>query len=235
MASGDYKTTDDGISGAFEPVQCHAFITESTFGLPVYRWQPQEVVYGNIRNWVVQNKAKGICSVLIAYSLGKAQRLLTALEPLGEPILVHGAIYAMHKAVLETGIALPPVELVTPGHTRNMLRGRVVIAPPGADGSPWLKRFEPCATGICSGWMQVRGNARRRNADAGFVLSDHADWDGLLEAVHATGAGLVYTTHGFQSVFSRYLNEQGIESKEVQTAFGGEDSEEPETPSNSNP
>ncbi|MBG9377762.1 ligase-associated DNA damage response exonuclease [Panacibacter sp. DH6] len=225
VVSGDYKTETDHISGVFEPVQCHAFITESTFGLPIYNWMPQESIYEKIRNWVIANKAAGKTSVLIAYSLGKAQRVLKALEPLQEKIYVHGAIWNMHQALLSAGILMPAVERVTPETTKDDLKAGIVIAPPGADGSPWMKRMEPYAVGMCSGWMQVRGNVRRRNADAGFILSDHADWKGLLAAIRATRAEKVFVTHGFQSTLSRYLNEQGIYSAEVKTEYGNDDEE----------
>lgn len=225
VVSGDYKTENDGISGSFEPVHCNVFITESTFGLPVYKWESQEEIYTDVRNWIIENKAAGKTSVLIAYSLGKAQRLLKAIESLNEKIYVHGAIWNMHQAIISAGIVLPTVERITPETTKETLRKSIVIAPPGADGSPWMKRMEPYATGVCSGWMQVRGNVRRRNADAGFVLSDHADWKGLLSAVKATGAEKVFVTHGFQSTFSRYLNENGIASAEVKTEYGNDDEE----------
>jgi len=162
---------------------------------------------------------------LIAYSLGKAQRLLTAIAPLQETVLLHGAVWNMHQALVSAGIALPPVERVTPETPKERLKNSIVIAPPSAESSPWMKKFEPYEVGVCSGWMQVRGNMRRRNADAGFALSDHADWDGLLTAVKETGAEKVFVTHGFQSAFSRYLNEQGIESAEVKTEYGTEDEE----------
>jgi len=217
VVSGDYKTEDDGISGAFEPVACHTFITESTFGLPIYNWLPQHLIYNNIRNWLTQNRQQQHASVLIAYSLGKAQRLLKAVEPLGQKIYVHGAIYAMQQALVAAGVPLPEVEYITPETPKEVLKAAIIIAPPGAEGSPWLKRFVPYSLGVCSGWMQVRGNVRRRNVDASFALSDHADWPGLLQAVKATGAQKVYVTHGFQSAFSRYLNENGILSSEVLT------------------
>jgi putative mRNA 3-end processing factor len=225
VVSGDYKTQNDGISGAFEPVQCNVFITESTFGLPIYKWKPQATIYGSIRQWIEQNRVKNFSSVLIAYSLGKAQRLLAAIAPLGESVLLHGATWNMHQALSSAGVVLPPAERVTPETPKERLKKSIVIAPPGADGSPWIKKFEPCKVGVCSGWMQVRGNVRRRNADAGFALSDHADWDGLLSAVKETGAGKVFVTHGFQSAFSRYLNEQGIESAEVKTEYGTDEEE----------
>ena len=229
VASGDYKVEDDGISGAFEPVKCNVFITESTFGLPIYKWQKQQDIFNDVCNWVLQNKAQQKNSVLIAYSLGKAQRLLKALEPLNEIVYLHGAVYNMHQVLLSAGIDLPPVERITPETPREKLKSAIVIAPPSADGSPWMKRFNPYAVGICSGWMQVRGNIRRRNADAGFALSDHADWDGLLCAVKETGAEKIFVTHGFQSAFSRYLNEQGILSAEVKTEYGGEEETSGET------
>lgn len=223
--SGDYKTEDDGLSGAFEPVRCHTFITESTFGLPVYRWKKQDVLFDEIKNWVRGNEANDKTSVITAYSLGKAQRVLKAVAEMTGKIYVHGAVWNTHQALLEAGISLPEVKRVTPETPRSEFKKAVIIAPPSADGTPWMKKFAPYAVGICSGWMQVRGNIRRRNADAGFALSDHADWEGLLTAVKATGAEKVFVTHGFQSAFSRYLTETGIEAAEVKTEYGTEDEE----------
>jgi putative mRNA 3-end processing factor len=219
VASGDYKLEDDGLSGVFEPVPCHVFITESTFGLPIYQWKSQAEIYNNISNWIIANQAKEKTSVLIAYSLGKAQRILQAITQATDKIFAHGAVYNVHQVLLDNGWKLPSIERVVPEQTKETFKNAVVIAPPSADGTPWMKKFGSYAVGVCSGWMQVRGNYRRRNADVGFALSDHADWNGLLKAVKATGAETVYVTHGFQSVFSRYLNEQGIRSFEVKTAY----------------
>ncbi len=227
--SGDYKTEDDGISGAFEPVRCHTFITESTFGLPVYRWKKQEVLFDEMRNWIRHNEANDKTSVITAYSLGKAQRVLKAVAEITDKIYVHGAIWNTHQALVEAGIALPVVKRVTPETPKAEFKNAVIIAPPSADGTPWMKRFTPYSVGICSGWMQVRGNIRRRNADAGFALSDHADWEGLLQALKATGAQKVFVTHGFQAAFSRYLTENGIEAAEVKTEYGTEDEEAGQT------
>ena len=224
--TGDFKTENDGISTAFEPVKCNSFITESTFGLPIYKWKPQEVLFENMKEWINENKQAGRTSVFIAYSLGKAQRILKPLSETGIPIFAHGAVYNVHQALINSGWQLPLVKRITPGTTKEELKGCIVIAPSGAEGSPWIKRFSPYAIGICSGWMQVRGNVRRKNADAGFALSDHADWAGLISAVKATGAEKVYATHGFQSAFSRYLNENGISAAEVKTNYGN-DEEEP--------
>lgn len=220
VVSGDYKTTDDGISGQFTPVKCHTFITESTFGLPIYQWSAQEVIYQQIRQWIIKNKGNGRSSILLAYSLGKAQRVLDAIKNMDEHIYVHGAIWNTMEALKSAGIHLPQVRRIKNETSNASLKGSVVIAPPSAEGSSWLKRFGPYAVGICSGWMQVRGNARRRNADAGFVLSDHADWNGLNEAIKQTGAERVFVTHGFQSAFARYLGEKGLDAYEIQTAFG---------------
>jgi len=232
VASGDYKTEDDGISGAFEPVKCNVFITECTFGLPIYHWKPQVEIYKDIQEWIVDNQSNGKISVLIAYSYGKAQRVLTAAAEVAPVIYAHGAIYNAQEMLKNAGWNFPEVIRVTKETTKEELKNSVVIAPPSADGTPWMKRFQPHSTGLCSGWMQVRGNFRRNNVDAGFALSDHADWKGLLSAVKATGAEKVYTTHGFQSAFSRYLNENGIESAEVKTEFGIEEETEKEAPEN---
>ena len=225
VVSGDYKTEDDGISGAFEAVKCNSFITESTFGLPIYKWKKQPEIFTDIKNWVLQNNSEQKTSVLIAYSLGKAQRILQPLAETGLPIFAHGAIYNVQETLLHNGWKLPPIRKVEAGTATGLFKGNIVIAPPSADGTPWMKKFYPYSVGVCSGWMQVRGNARRKNVDAGFALSDHADWDGLLHAVKATGAEKVYATHGFQAAFSRYLNEHGIEAAEVKTEYGMEEEE----------
>jgi putative mRNA 3-end processing factor len=220
VVSGDYKTENDGISGEMEIVPCDVFITESTFGLPIYKWKPQQELFYDIQNWILANREKGMNSVLIAYSLGKAQRILKAIEKISPVIYVHGAIWNVHQTLLKAGMRLPEVKRITPDMNRNNFKMDVIIAPPSADQSPWMNRFNPYSVGVCSGWMQVRGNARRRNVDAGFAMSDHADWQGLISVVHACGAKKIFVTHGFQSVFSRYLNENGIESAEVKTEFG---------------
>lgn len=223
VVSGDYKTEDDGISGAFVPLPCQVFITESTFGLPIYNWKPQPELFTELRDWVAENRAQDRTSVLIAYSLGKAQRVLKGLEPLGAKIYVHGAVWNVHQALVAAGVELPAVERVVPDMPKELFRGQVVIAPGSAEDSLWMRRFGSYATGICSGWMQVRGNVRRRNADAGFAMSDHADWKGLLAAITATGAEKVFVTHGFQAALTRYLNEQGIAAAEVKTEFGDDE------------
>lgn len=228
VVSGDYKTEDDGISGKFIPVKCNTFITESTFGLPVFKWKPQQEIYNNIIHWINSNKEKGITSVLLTYSLGKAQRVIQAIKESTPTIFAHGAIFNTQEMLINNGWKLKIVERITSETSRELLKGAVILAPPGADGTSWIKKLPPYAVGMCSGWMQVRGNARRRNVDAGFVLSDHADWDGLLETIKSTGAEKVFVTHGFQSAFSRYLNEEKIAlSAEVITQYGEKEEEIP--------
>jgi putative mRNA 3-end processing factor len=223
VVSGDYKLENDGLSGEFEPVRCNTFITESTFGLPIYRWKKQEEIYSAMQNWIVDNQKNGRTSIFFAYSLGKAQRIMLPVSEVTDTILAHGAVYNMYAALVNAGCRLPPMERVTPETPKEKLKGAVVIAPGSAEGTPWIRKFAPYSVGVCSGWMQVRGNVRRRNADAGFALSDHADWDGLIKTVKATEAECVYVTHGFQSVFSRYLTEIGIDGREVHTEFGSEE------------
>lgn len=229
VVSGDYKCENDGLSGEFEVVPCHTFITESTFGLPIYIWKPQFEIYSDIQNWILENIRDGKTPVLTGYSLGKAQRLIKFVAESGVPIFVHGAIYNVHTTLLNIPVfreKLPAIKKVQFDMPKETFKGGVVIAPSGADASPWMKRFAPYSVGVCSGWMQVRGNVRRRNADAGFALSDHADWRGLLQTIKATGAQKIFVTHGFQAPFSRYLNEIGIEASEVKTEYGTENEDE---------
>ncbi len=228
VVSGDYKTEDDELSGKFEPIKCNTFITESTFGLPIYNWKPQQQIFENIIDWIARNKESGKTSVLLAYSLGKAQRVLQHLKETTQTIYAHGAIFNTQQTLIDAGWKLTEVVKVVPETPKELLKGTVVIAPPSADGTPWMKKFAPYSVGVCSGWMQVRGHMRRRNVDAGFALSDHADWNGLIESIKATNAEKVFVTHGFQSAFSRYLNEQNIAiAAEVKTEFGTEDEEAP--------
>jgi len=226
VVSGDYKTEHDGISGCFEPVPCHTFITESTFGLPIYQWKPQAVIMESIHQWIQVNQAKGRNSVLVAYSLGKSQRLIHSLSDYGYSIFGHGATYNMHQAYRKKRPEIPDIQYLSKDIPLEEVRKGVIICPGSATDSPWMKRWTPYALGICSGWMQVRGAQRRRNADAGFALSDHADWNGLLQAIDGTGAETVYATHGFSATLARYLREtRNIQADIVKTSFG-EDEEE---------
>lgn len=230
VVSGDYKTEDDGLSGAFEPVRCHVFVTESTFGLPIYRWRPQAGVLADMLAWVEANRREGRSSVLQAYSLGKAQRLLHALRPFEGTLFGHGAVLNIQQALTEAGWDFPRVERLTEQVPADVRRGCVYVTPAPVEGLRVAKLLGPYRSAAFSGWLQVRGNRRRGEADKGFVLSDHADWEGLLSAVRATGAARVYTTHGFQSAFSRYLTGIGIEAAEVRTPYGGEAEEQEAAP-----
>jgi len=222
VISGDYKLNNDGISTPFEPVKCHHFITESTFGLPIYQWESEQKIFDEIDQWIHQNREKGKTSLLLAYSLGKAQRLIKALDQRGHPIYAHGAICQLQETLLQAGHNFPKIHPIGSAGNKEDWKNGVVLAPPGAADTSWSKRFQPISVGICSGWMQVRGHKRRRNADAGFVLSDHADWKELLQAIAETEAEHIYVTHGFQSAFSRFLKEQGKNAYEVKTLFSGE-------------
>jgi len=225
VASGDYKTEDDGLSERFEPVRCHSFITECTFGLPVFRWQPQAMVAAEIRAWWARNRAEGRVSIIGAYSLGKAQRLLSMFGGGGAPVLTHPVIEATNKVLRAQGIALPQTVEITPETDVSAYPGALVIAPPTMFGSDWAARFGPVSTASASGWMRLRSWRRRRAGDRAFVMSDHADWDGLNTAIAATEAETVYVTHGYTAAFQRWLSEQGHDARILQAENpGGNDS-----------
>ena len=217
--SGDYKTQPDFLTVPFEPVKCNEFITESTFGLPIYKWKSELELQNELQNWVLQNQQNNRTSVFIGYSLGKAQRIMKLVEGVDD-IFVHSAINNLNKAISNSGINIPDTSLITSDFNKKEIQNKIVILPPALLGSKMLKRIPNAATAICSGWMHIRGNRRWKGVDAGFAVSDHADWDGLLEAVKATEAEKVYVTHGSQAVFSKYLNEIGIEAHELKTEYG---------------
>ncbi|MDQ7947899.1 MAG: ligase-associated DNA damage response exonuclease [Pedobacter sp.] len=225
VVSGDYKVEYDGISTEFEPVKCHTFVSESTFGLPIYNWQPQSDIFEQISNWVDSNHQKQKTSVLVAYSLGKAQRLIKNLAG-RYPIYVHNSIANLNEGFESVGVKLPATIRITPEIKKDELQKGIVIVPPVMTEGRWIKTLQQPAIGVCSGWMMVRAGRRWRSADAGFALSDHADWNGLLSAISATGAEEVFVTHGSTAVFAKYLNEIGTSAQEVTTKYGSEDDEE---------
>jgi putative mRNA 3-end processing factor len=219
--SGDYKTEDDGLAVPFEPVKCHAFITECTFGLPAFKWLPQEQVMNDINSWWQQNQAEGKTSILFGYSLGKAQRLLKFLDPSIGKIFTHGAIENMTE-VLRPFADFPETIRITRETKKEEIRGGMVLAPPSAHGSTWIRKMVPFETGMASGWMAFRGARRRRAVDRGFVLSDHCDWQGLLSSIKATGCERVICTHGYSEIFCRFLNEIGYDARTADTQYEGE-------------
>lgn len=222
VASGDYKVEPDGFSEEFEPVKCHHFITESTFGLPVYKWKPQAAVMEEINDWWRKNAEAGVTSVLVAYALGKAQRIINNVDHSIGPIFTHGAVENTNAVLREHGIHVMPTTQILKETDKKEVKGSLVIAPPSALGTSWMNRFKPYQTGMASGWMMLRGPRRRRNVDRGFVLSDHADWNELNHAVKATEAEHIYVTHGYSTIYSKYLREQGYDAKVVETEYEGE-------------
>lgn len=228
VVSGDYKTENDKACTSFEPVKCHSFITESTFGLPVYRWENQESVFDDINRWWRKNKEQGKTTILCGYSLGKAQRIIQNLDSSIGKIYTHGAVENTNEVLREAGVDIRETTLLTNEHSKKELVGNIVIAPPSAIGTPWARKLKPYSTGVASGWMMIRGMRRRRNADRGFVLSDHADWNGLNESVKATGAENIYVTHGYSTIFSNWLKEQGYNASVVETEYEGENMDEKE-------
>jgi putative mRNA 3-end processing factor len=227
VVSGDYKTEVDATCEPFELVSCHTFITESTFGLPIFRWRPQAQIFTEINQWWRQNQAQGRTSILFGYALGKAQRLLAGVDATLGPILIHGAVHRFVHAYRRAGVD-QPVTLYADNEAARHRGQALVIAPPSAAGSAgWLQKFGPSSLAFASGWMQIRGTRRRRAVDRGFVLSDHADWDGLLATIQATGAQRIGVTHGYTNALVRYLSEQGMDAFIMPTRFEGETGGDP--------
>lgn len=229
VCSGDYKVEPDRTCDAFEPVRCQVFITESTFGLPIYRWQKQSEIFAQINSWWEANRQAGQASVLYAYSLGKAQRILAGVDPSIGPLVCHSAVIPLNDAYRATGIDLPLVHSLSDpnqGDSKGMgnwaKHGALIIAPPSIQGAAALQKIGGFEEAFASGWMRLRGARRRRKIDRGFVLSDHADWDGLHQAIDATGAEQVIVTHGYDAIMVRALEEKGLQARSFTTEFGQE-------------
>lgn len=229
VVSGDYKRDPDPTCAPFEALSCDGLLTEATFALPVYRWSPMPEVVDDILDWWRVCRERGETAVLFCYALGKAQRLLAELAirlPRSDwpehPVYLHGAMATPTSIYRDAGVTMLPTTLVAE-HERGACSGGLVLAPPSAAGSPWMRRFARHSTGFASGWMKLRGNRRRRGFDRGFVVSDHADWPALLRTVEESGAHQVLATHGNAHSFVRFLRERGVDATELHSQFGGDD------------
>lgn len=223
VVTGDYKTQPDPVSEAFESIRCHTIITESTFGLPVYHWKGSREVGDEINQWWRDTRDAGETAVLAGYSLGKAQHLLSLLDMGIGPVYTHSAIDEMNELVRGLGVSLPETIRLTADTKKDDTRGGLILAPPAALGGNYLNAHRPYRTAMASGWMNLRGSRRRMSVDRGFVLSDHADWPGLNDAIRSSGAEKVFVTHGYSRIFSHWLRDQGYDAHPVPTDFRGEE------------
>lgn len=223
VVTGDYKRAPDPTCTPFEIVECDTLISEATFALPCYAWPDTRAVVADIHRWWQANRESGQASVLFGYALGKAQRVLAELLAFtSEPVFAHGAVLPLIEEYRREGIAMLPT-LPVERERRADYAGALIIAPPSASGSPWMRRFGDAATGFCSGWMRIRGARRRRGYDRGFVLSDHADWPALLRTIEDSRASRVLLTHGHSDALVRYLRERGCNAEALRTAYGDEE------------
>jgi putative mRNA 3-end processing factor len=223
VVTGDYKRAPDPTCAPFEPVVCDVLISEATFALPCYRWPETRDVIAEIWRWWQSNREQSRASVLFCYAFGKAQRVLAELMAhTSESVFLHGAVLPLVEEYRRAGIAMLPAEPVV-REKRADYRGALIIAPPSAAGTPWMRRFADASTGFCSGWMRIRGARRRRGYDRGFVLSDHADWPALIHTVAESHAKKILLTHGYSDALVRFLREQGVDAAALRTAYGEEE------------
>lgn len=229
VVTGDFKRQFDPIVPPFEPVRCHTLISESTFGLPIFSWESRESVFDDMARWIGDAHRLGEVPVVLCYALGKAQSIFHALTARGVRVLAHGAIAQLttlmqqHRELFSPLAALPPIERVTRDREKITSSPVVVLAPPSVMGSRWLSSLGTVSVANASGWMALRGVRRRGGFDRGFVLSDHADFAGLLNTVRESGAEQVYFTHGYSEIMARYLTERGTPSTSLDVeAYEGE-------------
>lgn len=223
VVTGDYKRAPDPTCVPFDPVQCDVLISEATFALPCYRWPDTAQVIDELWRWWQSNREQGRASVLFCYAFGKAQRVLAELMAhTDEPVFLHGAVVPLVEEYRRAGVRMLPTQPVV-REKKADYRGALIVAPPSAAGSPWMRRFGDASTGFCSGWMRIRGARRRRGYDRGFVLSDHADWPALIATIRDSGAQKIFLTHGYSDALVRYLIENGVDAAALKTAYGEEE------------
>nr|WP_322975333.1 ligase-associated DNA damage response exonuclease [Aporhodopirellula aestuarii] len=226
VVTGDYKLGNDPTCESWQPLSCHLLVTESTFGLPVYRWEDEQTTADAINDWWRESRDEGKCCVLYGYAAGKSQRLLASLDPSIGPIYTHGAVEKGNEAYRKTGVDLPETTFVGSLERKHDFTGGIVVAVPSANGTPWLRRFGRTSTAMASGWMAVRGARRRRAVDRGFVVSDHVDWPSLLKAVELCDPETVWVTHGYSATVARYLQELGREAHVIDSRTRSENDED---------
>ncbi len=212
VVSGDYKRRPDPTCPPFEPVACDVFITEATFGLPVFRHPPDSEEIGKLIHAVSLFPERAV--VVGAYALGKAQRVLALLRRQGydAPVPLHGALLTMVELYRSLGVELGPVEPAT-GAKREDLKGRIVLAPPGATSDLWARRLPEPMVAMASGWMRVKQRAKARGVELPLVISDHADWDELVQTLKDVGAPEVWVTHGNEEALVRQATLMGIRAR----------------------
>ena len=225
VVTGDYKAQKDPSCHLMEPVMCDTLITECTFGLPIFKWPEAEEVFQEINTWWRDNAQSQKTSVLFVYSLGKAQRVLSGIDASIGPIGVHRAIESFLPHYESEGFAMPKVLTLCAENLPKLKGTGLILAPAAAQTGAWLGKLGDYSDASASGWMRVRGMRRWHAYDRGFVLSDHVDWDGLMQTIHVTGAHHVGATHGYTTEVVRYLGEQGLDAFEVPTRYVS-DSEE---------
>jgi putative mRNA 3-end processing factor len=223
VLAGDYKRAQDPTCAPFEPLTCDTFVTESTFGLPIYRWDPTSAVIAELGQWWAQNRERDLTSVVFCYTLGKAQRLLAEFAQITDrPVYVHGMMTSMIDAYRQRGVRMLATRTLINRPRGTSFAGELVLAPLSARGTPWMRRLGKFSDAFVSGLMRVRGVRRQRAFDRGFVLSDHADWPALLDTIAETGAGRVLASHGHAEPLARFLQSQGVQSGVLRTAWEGE-------------
>jgi putative mRNA 3-end processing factor len=217
VVSGDFKTGTNPTCAPLERLRCHTFISESTFGLPIFRWPSPEQVMQEINSWWRSNRDQKRTSILFAYALGKAQRILAGLDRSIGPILTHGAVEKINQCYRDIGINLPDTRYIGAIEKSDLPKDAIVIVPPSADHPVWMRRFPERSRAFASGWMRIRGNRRRRSVDRGFILSDHSDWGGLVDTITASGAEKIMLTHGYATEMARWLQEKGYNAEAIPT------------------
>jgi putative mRNA 3-end processing factor len=223
VVSGDYKRRRDPTCALFEPQQCDVFITEATFGLPVFRhppdWHEIDRLLHSLRLFPER------CHVVGVYALGKCQRVIGLLREAGwdRPIYIHGALAALCELYEDLGVALGPL-LPVMGASKEQLAGQIVLAPPGATADRWSRRLPDPVTAMASGWMRVKQRAKARGVELPLVISDHADWDELTQTLHDVGASEIWVTHGNEEALVHYATKAGLKARAL-ALVGYEDEE----------
>jgi putative mRNA 3-end processing factor len=223
VASGDYKDAPDPTCAPFEVVPCDVFITEATFGLPVFRHGPADDEIKKLLASVALFPERA--HLVGAYSLGKAQRVIALIRAAGydAPIYLHGAMEKITRYYESRGVALGELRLVK-GVKKADLAGTITLAPPSATSDIWTRRFPDPVTAFASGWMRVRARARQRGVELPLVISDHADWDGLTATIDATGAGEIWVTHGQEDALVHWCKTKGLTARPLDlVGYGDED------------